>query len=103
VVETVKEEFGCLECFSPLPTHLTRPERTFYQPRTGVGSRNNNSFGVKEGAVMASGEYLQRGVRQGLRVVHKAQQKVVQIGVVQISLVLAKKKFKKNSHLSPSY
>ncbi len=37
---------------------------------------NNNSFGVQEGAVTTSGEYLQRGVRQGIHVVHKAQQKV---------------------------
>jgi hypothetical protein len=29
-VATVKEEFDCLECFLPLPTHLARSERTFY-------------------------------------------------------------------------
>jgi hypothetical protein len=29
-VDTVKEEFGCLECFSPLTTHLARPKRAFY-------------------------------------------------------------------------
>ncbi len=46
------------------------------KPKKGVGKRNNKSFGVQEGAVMTSGEYLQRGVRQNLRVVHKAQRKV---------------------------
>jgi hypothetical protein len=29
VVDTVKEEFGCLEYFSSLPTHLPRLEWTF--------------------------------------------------------------------------
>jgi hypothetical protein len=60
-VDTVKEEFGYLECFSPLPTHLARPETTFYlcpsPKKKVVGIRNNNSFGVQEGAVMTSGEY----------------------------------------------
>jgi hypothetical protein len=54
-----------------------RPEMTFYlHPSQKVElavHRNNNSFGVQEGAVMASGEYLQRGVCQGLCVVYKTQ------------------------------
>jgi hypothetical protein len=29
-VDTVKEEFGCLECFSSLLTHMSRSEKTFY-------------------------------------------------------------------------
>jgi hypothetical protein len=40
------------------------------------GRRNNNSFGVQEGAVTTSEEYLQRGVRQGLCVGHVVQRKV---------------------------
>jgi hypothetical protein len=64
--------------FSPLLTHLTRPEGLFISVQAKKGScrKNNNSFGVQEGAVMTSREYLQRRVRQGLHVVHKAQQKV---------------------------
>ncbi len=38
--------------------------------KKGVCSINNNSFGVQEGPVMAYGEYLQRGVHQGLCLVH---------------------------------
>ncbi len=74
-VDTLKEEFGCLECFSPLPTHRVRHEGLIHlsKPKKGVGWRKNNSFGVQEGS---NDLYLQRGVRQGLRIVHKAQWKV---------------------------
>jgi hypothetical protein len=36
------------------------------KPKKGVCRINNYSFGVQEGPVMASGEYVQRGVHQGL-------------------------------------
>jgi hypothetical protein len=78
-VDTVKEEFGCLECFFSPPHTSGKGLKDFLllsKPKMGVGRRNNNSFGVQEGAVMTSGEYLQREVRQGLRVGHKVQQKV---------------------------
>jgi hypothetical protein len=62
----------------------------------GVGRRNNNFFGVQEGAVMTSGEYFQRGVRQGLHVGHKVQKKVHR------NRLGPSEKKKRNSLLSPS-
>jgi hypothetical protein len=68
-----------LECFFSLPHRSVKTEKTFYlcpSQKKGVGRRNNNSFGVRDGTVMTSGEYLQTGVRQGLPVIHKSQRKV---------------------------
>jgi hypothetical protein len=70
---------GCLECFFSLSSHIWQGLKDFLplsKPKTGVRRRNNNSFGIQEGAVTTSGEYLERGVYQGLCVVHKAQRKV---------------------------
>jgi hypothetical protein len=72
-VDTIKEEFGCLECFFSLPHTSGKAWKNFLppsKPKKGVGIRNNNSFGVQEGAVMTSGEYFQRGIFRGLCVGH---------------------------------
>jgi hypothetical protein len=49
------------------PSHIRQDLKDFLplsKPKKGAYRRNNNSFGVQEGAVTTSREYLQRGVRQ---------------------------------------
>ncbi len=61
MVDTVKEEFGCLECFFSNPKKIWQGLKDFLhlsKPKKEVGRRNNNFFGVQEGVVTTSGEYL---------------------------------------------
>jgi hypothetical protein len=96
-----REEFGCLNCLFPLFTHLARPEKIFlplFKPKKGVGRRNNNSFGVQEGTVTDLWGVPPKRSRYGLCVGHKAQRKL------HPNLLGSgkKKKFNKNSLLSPT-
>ncbi len=87
-----------LGCFFPLPTHLARPEGLHLsKPKKGVGWRNNNSFGVQEGAVTTSGATSKEEFAKAFVLYVKRSEKCVQIG-----WLLAMKNLKKNSLLSPS-
>jgi hypothetical protein len=82
--------------FSTILTHLSRPEKPFY-----LCPRQKRELVVEiitpSEFTMTSGEYLQRGVHQSLRVVHKAQRKVR-----PNRLGPHEEKNKKNFFLSPS-
>jgi hypothetical protein len=79
MVDTKKEELGCLEFFFTPPNTSGKAWEDFLplsKQKRGVARHYNDSWGVLEGAVTTPWVDLQGLVHEGLCVIHRAQRKL---------------------------